>query len=170
MKHKRKDITATAAKRKKLNWNTKCRMCLLPSLLGLAAFFVIPYFRVLYYSLINNQFKRQFVWLKNYIEVAQNEYFRLAFKNSILLIIICVPVLMVLAILISIALVFLMKKLSGVRVAFILPMLLPTASIVLVFRAVFGSVDNVIPLHLLFIWKNIGICIILLTAALTTID
>lgn len=170
MKHKRKDIKATAAKRKKLNWNTKCRMCLLPSLLGLAAFFVIPYFRVLYYSLINNQFKRQFVWLKNYIEVAQNEYFRLAFKNSILLIVICVPVLMVLAILISIALVFLMKKLSGVRVAFILPMLLPTASIVLVFRAVFGSVDNVLPLHLLFIWKNIGICIILLTAALTTID
>lgn len=26
------------------------------------------------------------------------------------------------------------------------------------------------PLYLLFIWKNVGICIILLTAALTTID
>ena len=49
-------------------------------------------------------------------------------------------------------------------------MLLPTASIVLVFRAVFGSIENVLPLYILFIWKNIGICVILLTAALTTIE
>lgn len=161
---------AKRKKRKSWSWDTKCRICLLPSLLGLLMFFMIPYIRVLYYSLINNQFKRQFAGLTNYIEALQNEYFQLAFQNSVLLIVICVSVLMGLAILLSLALVFVMKRLSGVRVAFILPMLLPTASIVLVFRAVFGTVENVLPLYLLFIWKNIGICIILLTAALTTID
>ena len=152
-----------------ITWNTKCILCLVPSLLGLTLFFILPYVRVLYYSLINNQFKRDFVWLANYIETLQNEYFRLAFKNSVQLILVCVPALLLLALLISLGLVFLLRRLHIVRVAFILPMLLPTAGIVLFFRAVFSSVDNVIPLYLLFIWKNIGICIILLTAALTTI-
>ncbi|MGN0577095.1 MAG: sugar ABC transporter permease, partial [Ruminiclostridium sp.] len=70
-------------KRKKhLKWNTKCKLCLLPSLIGTAIFFVIPYIRVLYYSLIDNQFKRNFVGLDNYIETLQNEYFLLALKNS----------------------------------------------------------------------------------------
>lgn len=155
---------------KKLTWNTKCILCLLPSLLGLMLFFILPYFRVLYYSLINNQFKKEFVWFKNYIDTIQNEFFRLAFKNSIALIFLCVPVLIALALLISLGLAFLIKKWNFIRISFILPMLLPTASIVLVFRAVFSSVENVLPLYLLFIWKNIGICVILLTAALTTIE
>lgn len=130
-------------KHKKIRWNTKCVLCLVPSLLGLAVFFVIPYFRVLYYSLINNQFRRQFVGLKNYIETIQNEYFRLAFQNSILLIVICVPLLLLLALLVSLGLAFLIRKLSAVRVAFILPMLLPTASVV------FFSVLSLVPLTML---------------------
>lgn len=163
----KKNLQTTEKKR--LTWNTRCALCLVPSLLGLMLFFIIPYLRVLYYSLINNQFKKDFVGLANYIEAIQNEYFQLAFRNSIQLIVLCVPVLLLLALLISLGLVFLVRR-KLVRVAFILPMLLPTASIVLFFRAVFGSIDNVLPLYLLFIWKNIGICVILLTAALTTID
>lgn len=161
---------ATVKPHKSIRWNTKCLLCLVPSLLGLLLFYIIPYLRVLYYSLINNQFKKDFVGLKNYIDAIQNEYFRLAFFNSIKLITVCVPVLILLAIAVSLGLTFLLKKLRLVRVAFILPMLLPTASVVLFFRAVFGQVENELPLYLLFIWKNIGICVILLTAALTTIE
>lgn len=153
-----------------LSWNKKCILCLVPSLLGLLLFYIFPYLRVLYYSLINNQFKKEFAGFKNYIDAIQNEYFRLAFKNSIQLIVICVPVLIVLAILISLGLTFLLKRFKIVRVAFILPMLIPTASVVLFFQKVFGSIENELPLYLLFLWKNIGICIILLTAALTTIE
>ena len=68
-------------KRKRIKWNTKCKLCLLPSLIGTAIFFLIPYIRVLYYSLIDNQFKRNFVGFDNYIETLQNEYFQLALKN-----------------------------------------------------------------------------------------
>ena len=155
---------------KKLSWNTKCILCLTPSLIGILVFFILPYFRVLYYSFINNQFKKEFVWFRNYSKTIQNEYFRLAFQNSMLLIFLCVPVLIMLALFISLGLAFLIKKWNWIRISFILPMLLPTASIVLVFRAVFASIENVLPLYVLFIWKNIGICVILLTAALTTID
>lgn len=171
MKHTTQAVTAIHRHQKRsLRFNTKCILCLLPSLLGLSLFFILPYLRVLYYSLINNQFKKDFVGLKNYIEAIQNEYFRLAFKNSIQLILVCVPVLILLAILISLGLTFLLKRLRIIRVAFILPMLLPTASVVLFFRSVFYHVENELPLYLLFIWKNIGICVILLTAALTTIE
>ena len=153
----------------RLSFGTKCILCLVPSLLGLLLFYILPYFRVLYYSLINNQFKREFIGLKNYVAAINNEYFRLAFVNSVKLILLAVPVLVILAILVSLGLTFLLKRFKLVRVAFILPMLIPTASVVLVFRQVFGSIENELPLYLLFIWKNIGICIILLTAALTTI-
>lgn len=165
-----KQVTAKRSSKFHLSFGTKCILCLVPSLLGLLLFYILPYLRVLYYSLINNQFKRDFVGLKNYQDAIQNEYFRLAFRNSLQLILVCVPLLLLLAILVSLGLTFLLKRLKLVRVVFILPMLLPTASVVLFFRQVFGSVENELPLYLLFIWKNIGICIILLTAALTTIE
>ena len=161
---------ASTIRKQRLSFGTKCILCLVPSIAGLLLFYILPYIRVLYYSLINNQYKKEFVGLNNYVEALQNEYFRLAFKNSIQLIFVCVPLLLILALLVSLGLTFLLKRLKLVRVAFILPMLIPTASIVLFFQKVFGSIENELPLYLLFIWKNIGICIILLTAALTTIE
>ncbi len=156
--------------KKRLKWNTKCILCLFPSLIGTAVFFVVPYIRVLYYSLINNQFQREFVWLDNYIKTITNEYFMLALKNSMLLILIAVPILMLLAILISITLSYGIKFIRRTRFAFILPMVIPTASVVLIWRSVFGEFESELPIYLLFIWKNIGICIVLLTAAFTSIE
>lgn len=156
--------------RKSIKFNTKCKLCLLPSLAGTAVFFVIPYIRVLYYSLIDNQFRRNFVWLDNYAKTLNNEYFLLALKNSLLLIVICVPVLLLLALLISLVLSFGIKAVRRTRAAFVLPMVIPTASIVIIWRSVFAANETVLPLYLLFVWKNIGICIVLLTAAFTGID
>lgn len=156
--------------KKHLKFNTKCKLCLLPSLAGTLVFFVIPYIRVLYYSLIDNQFKRNFVWFDNYIETLNNEYFRLALLNSILIIVIAVPVLIVLALVTSLVMSFGIRRLKKLRTAFILPMLIPTASVVLIWRTIFTDTATPLPIYLLFIWKNIGICIILLTAAFTGID
>lgn len=157
-------------KNRKLSWRIKCIICMLPSLAGTAAFFVIPYFRVLFYSLIDNQFKRNFVGLDNYIITLRNEYFRLALKNSLLLIAVCIPALIICALLIAIAITFLIKKHTAVRTAFILPMVIPTAGVALIWRLFFKDTSTVLPLYLLFIWKNIGICIILMTAAFSSID
>ena len=157
-------------KRKPVKYNNKCKLCLLPSLIGTAIFFVIPYIRVLYYSLIDNQFRRNFVGFDNYIKTLNNEYFLLALKNSLLLIVICVPVLLALALIISLVLSFGIKAVRRTRAAFVLPMVIPTASIVIIWRSVFSGDETVLPIYLLFIWKNIGVCIILLTAAFTGID
>lgn len=155
---------------RRLKYNTKCKLCLIPSLLGTAVFFVIPYLRVLYYSVIDNQFMRNFVGLDNYAKTLQNKYFLLALKNSLLLIVICVPVLILLALLISLALSYGVKWLRKTRAAFVAPMVIPTASVALIWRSFFAESTTVLPIYLLFIWKNIGICIVLLTAAFTAVD
>lgn len=154
----------------RLRWNTRCMLCLLPSLFGIIVFFLLPFMRVLYYSVINNQFQKKFVWFDNFIETISNEFFRLAIKNSLLLIVIGVPILILLALVISLLLSFELKKLPFLRDAFVFPMLIPTAAVVLIWQQFFSRIDSVLPVYLLFIWKNLGICIILLTSALTTLD
>ena len=151
-------------------WNLRCIFCLVPSLLGIAVFFLLPYLRVLYYSVINNQFQKKFVGVENYIEVLSNEYFRLAMKNSLLLIAIGVPVLLLLSLLFSFLLSFSMRRFAFLRDLFIFPMVVPTAAIVLVWREFFSASESALPIYVLFVWKNLGLCIILLTAALTTIE
>lgn len=164
-----KEVNKRKSKRR-LSWNGKCILCIGLSMVGTLFFFIIPYIRVLYYSLIDNQFRRNFVGLANFIETLSNKYFLLALKNSLLLIVVCVPILIMLALFISLALAYGIRMLKATRVAFILPMILPTASIVLVWRTVFQGNETVLPIYTLFIWKNIGICIVLLTAAFTSID
>lgn len=151
-------------------WNLRCMCCLLPSFVGIGIFFLLPYARVLYYSVISDQFRRNFVGLENYMEIIGNTYFRLAMKNSLKLIAIGVPLLILMALLLSIVLAFALKRFPVLRDAFIFPMLVPTAAIVLVWQQFFGSVGTEMPIYLLFLWKNLGICLILLTSALTTID
>ena len=133
----------------------KCRLLLIPSILGVALFYVLPYVRVIYYSLIENQFSRKFVGLQNYEKVLRNEYFRLAMKNSVLLIVIAVPVLVVAAFLLSLLLLKMKGYWKLLRIAFIFPMLVPTASVVVVWRTLFDASESVWPVYLLFIYKAI---------------
>ncbi|MCH5274185.1 MAG: sugar ABC transporter permease [Lachnospiraceae bacterium] len=148
----------------------KCRLFLLPSLLGVALFYVFPYLRVIYYSLIENQFSRKFVGLKNYLMVLKNTYFRLALKNSLLLIVIAVPVLVAAAFGLSVLLLKMNGRWKILRIAFIFPMLVPTASVVVVWRTLFDAGESVLPVYLLFIYKNIGLLVILFSAAFSTLD
>ena len=156
--------------KKSLSWNTRCKLFLLPSLIGSIIFSFWPYIRVLYYSVIDNQFRKNFVGLSNYIETLSNQYFQLALKNSLLLIIIGVPIIIILALIISLLITYQLRKFPKLRDAFILPMLIPTASIVVIWQILFKNYSSVMPIYALYVWKYIGIVIILLTAALTTID
>ncbi len=156
-------------RRSKLSWNTRCTLCLLPSIAGTVVFFALPYIRMLYYSVIENQFVRRFVGLRHYGETLRNQYFLLALRNSVLMIVICIPVLIGLALVISLWLSYGRGREGRLRTAFVLPMVIPTASIVLIWQAVFTDTATPLPVYLLFLWKNTGICVILLSAAFTAI-
>ena len=170
MLSKNKKIKKPKKTKKSLSWNTRCKLFLLPSLIGSIIFFFWPYIRVLYYSVIDNQFSKKFVGLSNYIETLSNPYFQLALKNSLLLIIIGVPIIIILALIISLLITYQLRRFPKLRDAFILPMLIPTASIVVIWQILFKNFYSVMPIYALYVWKYIGIVIILLTAALTTID
>lgn len=143
----------------------KCRWLLVPSFLGILVFYCIPFFRVLLYSMWENQFSQKWVWFDNYIKILKNQYFRLALKNSFLMIVIGVPILVAGALLLAIAFKRVGKRLKRLKLCVILPMLLPAAGVILVFRSMFAGTETALPVYSLYIWKNCGMIFILFGAA-----
>ena len=66
-------------------------ICLIPSLVGVLIFFIIPFGIVIYYSLINNSITKQFVGLDNYTKLLGNSAFLEASKNTSLFSLTAVP-------------------------------------------------------------------------------
>lgn len=153
----------------------------LPAFLGFAAFYIIPFIRGIWFSFIDNNFLRNFVWLDNYKTVISNKFFRMAVRNTLIFSGISVSATVILALILSVGLVKLSERFSMIKSAYIVPYVLPTASIIFIWQMIFdsdsyfaltrldgfGGLFEVLPLYLLFIWKNIGIDIILITAALS---
>ena len=161
----------------------KLALFCLPSLGGFIVFYILPFFKSIRYSFSKSSVDPEFVGLENYKSVLSNEFFRLALKNTVVFSAISVAAAVTLALVISLALVRLTEKLQFLKSGFVLPYVLPSASIIFIWQSIFGSQTysalseisgledffTILPLYLLFIWKNIGIDIILLTAALTAV-
>jgi multiple sugar transport system permease protein len=176
----------TANKRKSLiSW-----LFLLPSLLGVTLFFVAPFFVVIYYSVIDNPIQGNFVGFENFINVWNNAAFKQAGINTLKFSLLAVP----LAVLLSLFLAAVMESRipgkSYFRTFFLSPLMVPTASVVLIWQVLFnynGIINNIlkffgsdkidflksdkaqIVIVVLFLWKNLGYNMILFMAALASI-
>ena len=161
-----------------------------PSFLGMAIFYVIPFGVVVYYSFIAGAVDSSFAGLKNYIGVINNGAFKIAVKNTAVFSGISVPLAVVLSLLMALMLECRIPAKSQFRSFFLSPMMVPIASIILVwqvlfhsngvvneFLAVFGA-DKIdwlksdycmVVIILLFLWKNLGYNMILFMAALNNI-
>jgi multiple sugar transport system permease protein len=165
--------------RLKLKLFTLC----VPAFAGFALFFGWPFGKTVWYSLINDVFNKRFIFLGNYFTVMNNDFYRLALKNTLIFSVIGVSLLVLVSLTLSIGLSRLDTRLRFMQSAFIAPMLLPTAGIIFTWQMFFmndtyflwmrdGAMTpffQILPIYLLFIWKNTGINVILLTAALTQI-
>ena len=163
---------------------------LLPSVIGVALFFVLPFFVVIYYSMIDNPISGKFVFLDNFYNVLTNKAFQMAMVNTLRFSLTAVPLMIVL----SLGLAFLLDKQipgkSKIRAAFLSPMMVPVASVILIWQVLFdyngvlnemilnlggGKVDWLKSVHaqivivLLFIWKNLGYNMVLFMAAIANI-
>ena len=163
---------------------------LLPSIVGVLLFFVAPFMVVIYYSMINNPIQKRFVGFANYINVWSNDAFKLAGMNTLKFSFMAVP----LAVLLSLFLAAVMESRipfkSYFRSFFLSPLMVPTASIVLIWQVMFhynGLVNNFTALFgadkidwlksdkayivivALFLWKNLGYNMILFMSALASI-
>ena len=166
-------------------------MCFLsPSLLGVGLFFVLPFAVVIYYSLIDGVGSKNFVGLENFIKLFDNSAFLLAAKNTLLFSAFAVPLAVVLAIVLALMLECRIPFKSHFRTFFLSPMMVPVASVVLIWQVLFnynGSVNELMLLFgaekidwllseysmvvvlLLFLWKNLGYNMILFMAGLSNI-
>lgn len=163
---------------------------LAPSLLGVLLFFVLPFFVIIYYALVDNPINREFVFLDNFIALLQNTAFQQASKNTATFSLITVPLAVILSLSMAILLEQNIPMKSQFRTFFLSPMMVPVASIVLIWQVLFdyhGAINEFIghlgvaPIDwfkssysqivivILFLWKNLGYNMILFMAALNAI-
>ncbi|MCH5275212.1 MAG: sugar ABC transporter permease [Lachnospiraceae bacterium] len=163
---------------------------LAPSLFGVLLFFILPFIVVIFYSLVDNPISKNFVFFENYSRVIQNAAFKTAVKNTATFSAVAVPLAVILSLMLAMVLDTKLPFRSQFRTFFLSPMMVPVASIVLIWQVLFhynGAVNEVmlalggskidwmksqysqIVVVILFLWKNLGYNMILFMAALSSI-
>ena len=158
-------------------YRRKAMILCIPGFVGFSIFYLIPFVKSLRYAFINDTFHKEFVWFSNFSEILKNKYFQLALRNTVIFSLVGVFLLLTLSFFLTLGLSSVVRKSEIIKNAFLLPMLLPTISTIFVWRAVFDSdlyfswmktgngFLEVLPIYILFLWKNTGINVILFTAA-----
>ena len=163
---------------------------LLPSVIGVLLFFVLPFLIVVYYSVVDNPINHEFVFLDNFIMVFHNAAFQQAAKNTMMFSVTAVPLAVILSLLLAMMLESKIPFQSQFRTFFLSPMMVPIASVVLIWQVLFhynGMMNEIIGwfginkidwlnssyaqvvIVVLFLWKNMGYNMILFMAALSSI-
>ena len=162
-----------------------------PSVLGVTVFFIAPFLVVVWYSVIRSPINPEFVGLDNFISVLQNYSFQTAAKNTAIFSILAVPLAVVLSLGLALILECRIPCKSWFRTFFLSPMMVPVASVVLIWQVVFhrnGTLNAMLApfgwqpmdwlnapgwcmmvIIILFLWKNLGYNMILFMAALNNI-
>ncbi len=161
-----------------------------PSFLGVLVFFLIPFIVVVFYSMVDNPISANFVGLKNFKLVIDNAAFRTAVRNTVRFSAIAVPLAVVLSLMLAIVLEAKLPFRSQFRTFFLSPMMVPVASVVLIWQVLFhynGAVNDMLGIFgidkidwfksaystivivILFLWKNLGYNMILFMAALASV-
>lgn len=161
-----------------------------PSLIGLLVFFVLPFFVVVYYAFVNNPVQHEFVGFSNFKYLFQNYSFQLAAKNTAIFSVISVPAAVIGALLLACLLNQKIPLRSQIRTFLLSPMMVPVASIVLIWQVIFSNngalneflanfgVDKIdwmkseynrYVVIALFLWKNLGYNMILFLTALSNV-
>lgn len=178
----------TAGRGKRLGRGMTGILFLLPSLLGVSVFVLIPFFDVIRRSFYN-AVGEAFLGLSNYQAVWHNEAFLLALKNTVRFTVICIPMLLLFSLALAVLL-YQMEQVQLIKSGFLLPMAIPCAALVLVWKLLFhdqGLLNGLITalgmkkisfmnsgaafwvLVGSYLWKNLGYQMILWMAALSAI-
>lgn len=154
---------------------------LAPSLLGIGIFTLIPFADVFRRS-FQKAVGTGFMGLENYRTVLDNQAFRLAAGNTGRFLFICLPLLLALSLFVALLLEKMGRKSNFLKSAFLLPMAVPAASVVLFWQLFFdkrGILNHILVIfHIqgpdymnssaafgvliaVYIWKNLGYDMIL---------
>lgn len=160
----------------------------LPALIGFGVFFAVPFAMSVFMSFTNGL--NSFIGFNHYLSLFESAAFWLAAKNTFRFIAVGVPLLTAVSLLLALLLTSALCGVSAFRTIFVLPLVLPVASVITVFNILFeasGILNKAIVffggesvnfLHsknafwvliILYIWKNCGYTIILFMAGLSRI-
>lgn len=163
---------------------------LLPSLLMVSVLVLVPFCDVLRRSFFSAM-GGQFVGFRNYTDVFQNEAFQRAAGNTAKFTLICIPVLLLFSLLLALLVDALKEKRGIFKTSFLIPMSIPVASVVLLWKVIFhengllnhllGSVgmetvhwlnseSAMTVLMVTYIWKNAGYDMVLWLSGITAIS
>ena len=163
---------------------------MIPSIAGVLAFFILPFLVVIYYSFIDDTATGDFVGLRNFTDLFNNSAFKMALKNTGIFSLTAVPLVVVLSLALAVLLDANVPYKSTFRTIFLSPMIVPAASVILIWQVLFdfnGVVNDIMAVFgaepvewlksdfgyivvvLLFLWKNIGYNMIMFMSALTNV-
>lgn len=162
---------------------------LLPNLFGVLYFSLIPMMQVLFRS-FQSAIGGRWVGIQNYVAVMGNAAFQRAIANTGKFTAVCIPLLIVISLALAVLLYSIPVVGSALRSIFLMPMAVPAASVVLVWKVLFhekGLINSALltfgrngvnwmgsdaafwMLVISYLWKNLGYTMILWTAGLSAI-
>ena len=111
---------------------------LAPSLAGVSLFVFLPFLDVIRRS-FGEAVTGKFVGIRNYLDVFENTAFQLAAWNTLRFVGVCIPLLLVLSLAAALLLSGKIRHRQALKSTFLIPMAIPVASVVLLWRLLFHS-------------------------------
>lgn len=160
------------------------------SLAGFALFYLLPFLVSARYAFVDNPVQKNFVGMKNFTELFQNEFFMRGLKNTVIFMAAAIPLSMVCSLLLALAIKRLGKWGSVFVVLFLIPLVLPSAATVNFWGKLFaahGVLNHLLSragvqgpdwlqshyamgvMVFLFVWKNLGYHAVLFLTGLSGI-
>lgn len=162
---------------------------LIPGLLSILIFYVIPFIVGLYYSFLSDGVDAHFIGLIKYQKIWANKLFQLGLKNSFIFTLICAPTVWILAFIVS----SMLNNLKGgdvLKTSILIPYIMPSSAVIIIFLLIFdygGIVNRLlvfmgihkinfndgatlrIPIVILFIWRNLGFAVLIYLSTMQSI-
>lgn len=175
---------------KKRRYQWRGILFILPSFTGVCLFWIIPYADVIrrsFFSAVSGTFAG---W-KNYAAIFSNQAFLLAAKNTLRFFCVCIPILVSLSLLVAVLLTGQKRGQQALKSMFLLPMAIPVASVVILWKLLFhrqGLINHLLALFSLqgpdwmntgasfsvlvisYVWRNLGYDVVLWAAGISGIS
>ena len=170
--------------------NIRPAIFLLPSLLGILCFYLLPFLIIFVYSFFDDPLRRNDVGLGNYASLLRNHAFLLALKNTVLFLAGAVGVTLLVSLVLALLLRRLLARSGLMKAALALPLTVPVATTVILAALLldwYGALNGLLrglglsPVNwldgiwarrsmiLLYLWKHCGLFTLLIAAALETV-
>lgn len=163
---------------------------LLPSFAGFVCFYILPFFLILYYSVLNDPIRKEYVGLVNYGKLLHNPAFRRGLKNTLLFLCPAATVTLVLSLLLALLLRRLCPRSRLIQSVLLFPLTVPAVAMLLIcsvfldYHGVLNALRTALHLQPVswldgwrsrsmllgwYLWKHCGLCALLFLAALQTV-